>query len=114
MSTFGYLMVMPSVVMALAFGKLLNVAPLLMRHGTKRYLLHHVWLGLVLLLLIQFWHTTSQCCAPGNFPEYLLFFVFPASGYLASAMLVPVSLTAKRIDFRKHYYDHAVSAYIAP
>ena len=110
--SFNYLMVMPGVVSGLALGKLLKGAAFLLQHQVWPYGIHLLWIAIISVMQILYWHTTAICAAKGiagNMPEYALFFIFPAMVYLAATVLVPTPSQVRRgrYSLRKYYYDHA-------
>ena len=112
--SFGYFMVMPSMMAALAVNQLLTGTALLVRRrrDVKGSFLHPLWALLLFALLVQYWHTTSMCAQTGvgdNLLEYALFLVFPAMIYLAYSVLMPHDIKPDtKFELAEHYYEHAM------
>ena len=112
MPAFDHLMVLPGIVAALSLGRLLSGFALsLERSRVTWYPLHLAWAAILFVLQILSWHV-SLACRESNIGQsllnYLAFFTFPATVYLASTVLMPRDVPAgESLDFQTYYYDRA-------
>lgn len=104
MTTFEYVMVMVSVVLALALAQLLRALTEVVTNP-RRYWVHVVWMVSLVLLIVQVWwaYWDFNATTTWTFAFYLLLLSFPVAIFISAALLVPAT-RASDIDWRAHYY----------
>ncbi len=104
MSIFEFIMVMVSLILALALAQALRGATEFVT-SPKRYLPHGSWLLLIILTILQTWwaYWDWNVISDWRFTTYLAALVFPMVLFIAVYLLTPAT-RARDIDWRSHFY----------
>lgn len=104
MTIFEYIMVMVSIILALALAQLLRAVAELIT-STRRYWVHITWVVILALLVVQFWwaYWDFNAIQIWTFDAYLSVLLLPTIVFLMAYLLVP-SQRAEDTDW-KAYFD---------
>jgi hypothetical protein len=104
MTTFEYVMVMVSVVLALALAQLLRALTEVVTNP-RRYWVHALWMLSLVLLIVQIWwaYWDFNATETWTFALYLYLLAYPIGVFIAASLLVPATRAAD-MDWRAHYY----------
>jgi len=105
MTTFEYVMVMVSVVLALALAQLLRALTEVVTNP-RRYWVHALWMLSLVLLIVQIWwaYWDFNATETWTFALYLYLLSYPIGVFIAASLLVPATRAAD-MDWRAHYYQ---------
>lgn len=116
---YNWFFVLISVVIGLALTEILTcVAHLfLVRHRTRPYWLHIVWLVMVFMYTAEYWYAAGlwfgKADLTSTFPKYLLTLSVPVAIYLAAAVIAPKAPPdAEVFDLRAYYYANHRSLFL--
>ncbi len=105
MSIFEFIMVMVSLILALALAQALRGATEIVTSG-KRYLPHGLWLLVVIMMILQTWwaYWDWNVISDWQITTYVAALVFPIALFVAVYMLVPATRSGD-IDWRAHFFE---------
>jgi len=110
MGELEFLFVLIGVIVGLALCQILTgVANIVSsRHLVRVYWVHLVWVGVLFLQLVYYWHVQhSTIDVEREFLGYVAAMVFPTLLYLGVALLLPQIDQGEHFDYRRHYYENA-------
>lgn len=104
MSPFEYLMVMTSVVLALALAQLLRGATEIFTNP-NRYWVHSTWVLTLIFVIIQLWWGLWDInnLADWTFLSFLYVLSLPIGIFIAAYLLIPANRTADS-DWHEHFF----------
>ena len=104
MTVFEYLMVMVSMVLALALAQLLRGATEIFTNP-NRYWVHSTWVLVLIFLVIQTWWAFWDWNSLANWDllSFLFLLSFPIGVFIASYLLIPAYRSAE-MDWKAHFY----------
>lgn len=103
MTIFEYIMVMVSIILALALAQLLRAIAELFTNP-RRYWVHTLWVVILVLFVVQFWwaYWDFNVVETWTFDIYLVVLVAPILVYLEANLLVPVN-RGEEYDWKSHF-----------
>ncbi len=106
MTFFEYMIVMVSLIMALALSHVMRASSDILT-SPKRYWIHIVWVVVFLCWILQGWWALwdLRTVTDWTFIKYLSMFPFPLLLFVTGSILVP-SNTPVTIDWKLHFDDH--------
>lgn len=104
MTVFEYLMVMVSMVLALALAQLLRGTTEIFTNP-NRYWVHSAWVLVMIFLVIQSWWAFWDWnrVADWNLLSFLFLLSFPIGVFIAAYLLIPANRSAD-MDWNSHFY----------
>lgn len=104
MTVFEYLMVMVSMVLALALAQLLRGTTEIFTNP-NRYWVHSTWVLVMIFLVIQTWWAFWDWNSYGNWNllSFLFLLSFPIGVFIATYLLIPANRSAE-MDWKSHFY----------
>ena len=105
MTVFEYVMVMVSIILALALAQLLRGLTEITKNP-NRYWVHSSWIGILAFLVLQFWwaYWDFSGLESWTFAVYVYLLLSPIALFVATYLLVPETRTTE-MDWRKHFYQ---------
>jgi len=106
MTFFEYMMVMVSLIMALALSHVMRASSDILTNP-KRYWVHIVWVLVFLCWILQGWWALwdLRTVTDWTFIKYMSMFPFPLLLFVTGSILVP-SNRPVTIDWKSHFDDH--------
>lgn len=103
MTIFEYIMVMVSIILALALAQLLRAATELIT-STGRYWVHMIWVVFLILLVLQFWwaYWDFNSIQTWSFDAYLSVLLPPTLVFLLACLLVPAQ-RSENTDWKAYF-----------
>ncbi len=108
MTFFEYMMVMVSLIMALALSHLMRASSDILT-GPKRYWVHTVWVFIFILWVLQGWWALwdQRTVSEWNLLRYLVMFLFPLLLFVVASILVP-SVRSESTDWKAHFDEKRI------
>lgn len=103
MTIFEYIMVMVSIILALALAQLLRALTELIT-STGRYWVHMIWVVSLALMVVQYWwaYWDFNSIQAWSFDTYLAILLLPTLIFLLAYLLVPAQ-RAEDTDWKSHF-----------
>ena len=103
MTIFEYIMVMVSIILALALAQLLRALTELIT-STRRYWVHMIWVVILVLMVVQFWwaYWDFNAIQIWTFDTYLSILLLPTLVFLLAYLLVPAQ-RAEDTDWKAYF-----------
>lgn len=103
MTIFEYIMVMVSIILALALAQLLRAVTELIT-STRSYWVHTIWVITLVLMVVQFWwaYWDFNSIQTWSFGIYLSILLLPTLVFLMAYLLVPAQ-RAEDTDWKAHF-----------
>jgi hypothetical protein len=108
MDFFEYILIITSVIYALAVAQILSgVSRLVQSQASIRlYLAHSVWLvNLFIYIFLIWWASWEFRSVDWTFPQYGYMLIAPTLLYFACSLLIPLAGVDEPVDLRAHFFS---------
>ena len=107
MDLFSYILILTSVIYALAVAQILDGVSRLVQypHPVRTYIPHTVWtINLFIFIFLVWWASWEFREIEWTFPLYGYMLIAPTLFFLASSLLIPQRLSNDEVDLEQHFF----------
>lgn len=107
MDLFEYILVITSVIYALAIAQLLSgIGKVAQAEANiQRFLPHTLWVVILFVSVVLFWWAGWEFrTVEWAFPKYLYIMISPAFMYYSTSLIIPARIDNENVDLEKHFF----------
>lgn len=107
MDLFSYILILSSVIYALAVAQILGGVSRLVQypHPVRTFAPHTMWvINLFMFIFLVWWATWEFRAIEWTFPKYAYILIAPTLLFLACSLLIPESLRNDVVDLESHFF----------